>query len=190
MGLRSSNRSIFDQCWRFGPRVAAERQLDSLHSKVAGKRTSKAGDYYIGYINDPCVYCGEHSYEWEHVIPYSFGLPTCLVRACPECNRLAGSEIFPTIYAKQGFIKDKLLTRHQKLLRSPDWSEDELDEMGYGLRSYIQRGAYEKDRLLARLEWDIPDGVLQEIDLYYEIRAHEEAANDNGLDDRKAQGQK
>lgn len=39
-------------------------------------RRTRPGDRRHGSDEDPCVYCGQPSSDWEHVIPTSYGIPT------------------------------------------------------------------------------------------------------------------
>lgn len=58
-----------------------------------------------------CAYCGqdlrESNYHVEHIIPLSFGGTnnhSNLCLACPKCNLIAGSLVFPDFYEKRDYI--------------------------------------------------------------------------------------
>ena len=94
-----------------------------------------------------CAYCGDSATDREHVTPRAYLntirsvdplVSTEIVHACGDCNRLAGAKVFPDFDAKRAYIRERLRRRHAELLRSPAWTDDELAELGYGLRIHIE----------------------------------------------------
>lgn len=99
-----------------------------------------------------CVYCGERATQLDHVFPLSLTVhldmthpitlkelagALYLVPACGECNRIAGSEPFYAILDKRRFIQKKLKEKYSRRIKRVLWDEDELEELGPGLRSKI-----------------------------------------------------
>jgi NMD protein affecting ribosome stability and mRNA decay len=97
---------------------------------------------------DFCYYCGQISDTVDHVLPQSVeqalansGLTTTiqseLVSCCRECNCLLGNRPPWTKYARKQKIKTMLRKRYKKLLASPNWTEEELLELGHELKSSV-----------------------------------------------------
>lgn len=86
----------------------------------------------------PCVYCGQPYDDLEHVIPRYYQakfsklhevIYSDIVPSCHECNLLAGRELFFTVEDKKDYIKGKLRKRYKKILRLPEWTTEELNEL-------------------------------------------------------------
>src|SRR3990167_913416 len=98
-----------------------------------------------------CVYCNEDATELEHVIPASyFGFRSqdkekqWIVPSCQPCNRLAGSSVFFSIPEKAAHILKKYKIKYKKILGLPYWSEKELKELSYILRSSVKGAIFAK----------------------------------------------
>ncbi|HXI47169.1 MAG TPA: hypothetical protein VNH39_01180 [Steroidobacteraceae bacterium] len=76
-----------------------------------------------------------------------------LVPACHQCNCIAGKHTFRSIGAKRRYIQRRLAQKFKRLLAMPDWSESELDELGYALRQSIINSLGARDYLRGRLAW-------------------------------------
>lgn len=112
-----------------------------------------------------CVYCGEPGESRDHFLPLKYAhLVTDLqhvnlqplkfiVPACMSCNRIANDRVFRSVAGKRRAIHDRLREKNAKLIASPDWSDEELDELGPTLRQYIEGRRDERQRLLARLRF-------------------------------------
>lgn len=117
-------------------------------------------DKRYGELSDVCVYCGQPSTDWEHVIPRSFAVPTLIVRACSECNGLANSGVFDTIMHKQAAIQALLRKRYSKLVNREKWTSAELKQVSRKLRVMIEAAERESDILSRRLSWVVPTDVV------------------------------
>ena len=118
-----------------------------------------------GYVweGSPCIYCGQPANSVDHFIPSSFledisdlevDVPHQeLLPACLECNSIKRDRVFDTIREARRHIHARLREKYHKFLEIPDWSEDELEELGYSLRQAVRRSLLERDRILARLAW-------------------------------------
>jgi len=123
---------------------------------------------YAAHNAEPCIYCGQRANSRDHVIPKRmrevlelrygpnwgrfFDVPNT-VPACLECNQIAGAKLFPTISAKRRYIQKRLEVKYKKLLEAPDWEDDEISELGYSLKIYIQNIQIAKDIMRERLLW-------------------------------------
>lgn len=106
-----------------------------------------------------CFYCGELGATRDHVFPHSArtngddrifqGAET--VNACGECNSLLGNK-------NAHFIEDRILdligalTKRYQLDRLvPDWDDEELEELGRGLRNAISYHIHQRQRAINRV---------------------------------------
>lgn len=117
---------------------------------------------------DKCVYCGDQSYELDHVFPVSLaaqldlsrpnvrkeiGQGLSLVPACAECNRTAGNRPFTLIREKRQFIQARLKKKHKKLLKGVVWDVDEIEDMGPNMKRYIMESMALRWTLVQRVMW-------------------------------------
>lgn len=110
----------------------------------------------VAFLNErrECFYCGELATEDEHVVPRWLAYPTWVVRSCRECNGLAGGEPFVSALEKAEWIKGRRAERYSHLLKMPDWSPDELEEIGHTLRKSIIAHMAAKDVVKSQLSWN------------------------------------
>lgn len=102
-----------------------------------------------------CMYCGDPASEKEHVYPQSiFRNNTPIVWACQECNGIAGARVFESIEEKREFIKRELRKKYAFLFRVPEWDEEEIAELGIGMRSWVLSARRAKEWIVNRLTWD------------------------------------
>lgn len=94
--------------------------------------------------NELCVYCGDEGNEREHVIPADyFGQriydkdKQWVVKSCATCNRLAGVYVAFSIPDKAEYILKRYRQKYKKVINTPEWSEEEMKSVGYGLRQMI-----------------------------------------------------
>lgn len=104
--------------------------------------------------HDTCFYCGEIASEKEHVIPRHTDLPTWIVPSCRECNAMANGAPFGSALEKLLAIREKRRKKHAKLLRMPQWTADELREMGPRMAKSIAVWMIAKDVVQAQLTWN------------------------------------
>lgn len=100
-----------------------------------------------------CCYCGEWATSLDHVMPisaaarlyeeiirdrrsYQHGLK--LVPCCADCNRRLANRFFTNVTDKRKALARLLRKKHKRMLGTYDWQEDELDEMGRMLHTYIE----------------------------------------------------
>ena len=117
-----------------------------------------------------CYYCGRYADSIDHVIPQStLRQLVCLedkeitkailrkralkVWACRECNHLLGSSLQDSLIERKQFLKEKLRKRYKRIIALPKWEIDELEDMGYVLRNYIENSARLKEFIVQRINW-------------------------------------
>lgn len=74
-----------------------------------------------------------------------------LVPACSECNTLLGSLLLTSVEARAAYLAGKLEMRYRKLLKSPKWTEEELEEVGPTLRSTLRKSRAESNNVRQRI---------------------------------------
>jgi hypothetical protein len=99
--------------------------------------------------DDVCFYCGLPANSIDHVVPQSVlymledtghsthGNRVMKVPCCHECNCLLGASCQSTLTERKKSLKDKLRHRYRKYLDLPDWTDQELSELGDHLRKEI-----------------------------------------------------
>lgn len=110
----------------------------------------------VAWITEKCIcfYCGESSTDVEHVVPRRCELPTWTVPACHECNGIAGSKLFDGVLEKAEFIRERRRKKYRKLLKTPVWEEDELEELSTKLAHTVRMWTNAKKSIQAQLDWD------------------------------------
>ena len=122
----------------------------------------------------PCFYCGVKSESIDHFIPVSFienikafvdvsdtdeDIKLTVIKnqlsvpACKECNCLASDGVFNTPNQKKTFLKAKLKKRYRRLLDIPYWEREEIDELGYILKTHVENGENLKELVKHRIVW-------------------------------------
>ena len=116
------------------------------------------GAYHpIGADASTCFYCGQPATCMDHFPPvsqYVHGSDSWLVPSCSECNSLAGDSIQYTLEQRRAYVREKLSKRYRKLLNMPEWSDEELNELGESLRESVVRALHEKHHIESRISWE------------------------------------
>lgn len=83
---------------------------------------------------------------------YKEGIELVLVRACGQCNSWLGDAKLFSLRERAQRVGEKL-TDLQDSLKTPAWSDEELDELGPGLRGRIETYEIINRGLDRRIEW-------------------------------------
>lgn len=110
-----------------------------------------------------CTYCGERATTIDHVPPQharqalrdtGWRGKFVTVNACRECNCviLNGRALF-TVDRRKRFVAAELTKRYRRILKSPDWTQGEIESLGQRglLREYIEAFERAKRRLKRRI---------------------------------------
>ena len=111
-----------------------------------------------------CYYCGMPADSIDHVPPQSarprlaeLGLaghyPHAEVDACRECNCLLGARPLWRLYERKLFIKKALRKKYRKVLRMKEFSDSELAQFGYNLKTMIISRSIMAEIVRARIAW-------------------------------------
>jgi hypothetical protein len=106
-----------------------------------------------------CTYCGQLANGVDHVTPVAYAQHhrksgwdmANTVPCCMECNSVANDKYFETIEEKAVWLADKLARRHQRILQSPAWSEEELETLRGTLRKTVEAKQAEKTAVMNRI---------------------------------------
>lgn len=123
-----------------------------------------AGKYRRLELGDQCVYCGDPATTRDHFIPVSVvamladsnpvpQYAKVTLPCCSHCNSVAEAKVFKTVGAKRRYIQNRLAKKHRKLLNSPPWSDDEINQLGRTLRTKILADQQLARRLRCRIAW-------------------------------------
>ncbi len=169
--LRSDARYCSEECRHKAKRAIRQCSRCKLHhpSVLAPERVCAPCRMYdkiveqkeeflavVGWMfdNQVCFYCGEHAVQKEHVVPQVTLYPSGIVPSCQECNLLAGAALHTNVLDKLMFIKDLRLKRYRKLLEMPEWSWDEIQDLGKNLRSLVVAAQKARDIIVSQVKWN------------------------------------
>jgi hypothetical protein len=80
--------------------------------------------------------------------------PFFTVPACKECNSaILGAKPYWTLVERFAFVAKRLKERHHDILHMPDWNEEEIEELGPGMRRMVTSGLRKRARMRSRVEW-------------------------------------
>lgn len=146
-----------------------------LASRSARERRKANGVQYKRFTHahngswHECFYCGMPADTVDHFPPVSrvhdyrsLGLlheTYVTVSSCKECNSILADSLQETLIDRVEALKNKLQKRLKKHLKMPEWFQDEVDEMGAVMRSFI--AGQERQRELAQCRMDYYDGLNQ-----------------------------
>lgn len=109
----------------------------------------------------PCIYCGQEAQSRDHFIPKSFAARVedfatikkrkLIVPCCSQCNSTAGDQVFLTLKEKRLYIHERYTIKYRKLLDSPYWTDEEIEELGHELSSHIRRDQAIKKHIRRRM---------------------------------------
>lgn len=116
-----------------------------------------------------CTYCGIVADTVDHVVPQwllrragalnmdlsaVFRLQRWEVPACRECNSSLGNRIFPTLKERRAAAHAHIRRKYRSYINMPNWSEEEIAEMGPNAQVDIRKGLVIRDWARDRLRWN------------------------------------
>lgn len=113
---------------------------------------------------DRCTYCGLPAQDRDHVIPLTYSSSQTrrresdytdenCVPSCRECNNTANARVFDSLEEKRDYIQQKLGYKYRSISDFPDWTPEEIAEMGSAFRRPIQYAMALKRLTQRRLSW-------------------------------------
>lgn len=113
----------------------------------------------IKYPAGVCIYCGFPSGSRDHLIPRGLSGDAArssivaVVPACSECNsRIQAAATF-NVSKRREIAHESIRKSKRHILSAPDWTDEDLAEFGYELRSHIKARRSQKQATLSRLSW-------------------------------------
>jgi hypothetical protein len=118
-----------------------------------------------------CTYCGVVCDSWDHVVPQHllkragdlkldlsglYRMKRWIVPSCRECNSAIGGKLTKTLQDRRVIAKKHIRKKYAAYLRIPDWSDEELEEMGPDAHSDILAAIRIRDYTRERLDWTNP----------------------------------
>lgn len=109
-----------------------------------------------------CTYCGIAANGLDHVIPVSYDFASrsaasyakdLVVPCCSECNSRLSNFYLPTIAERAEYLIGSYKDKYKKVLNRPDWTDEELKDMGATMRKRIKADAQLKIDLEQRLTY-------------------------------------
>lgn len=131
----------------------------------------EAREWLANYDVARCYYCGEPAGTTDHVVPQSMlealgvlgdgAVNDVLVRfgrrltvpACLECNVVLNNSYQDTLAKRKAELKRRLKRRYKKILRTPDWTDRELSQLGERLQQAVIGAIVKRDVILRRLRY-------------------------------------
>lgn len=164
------------KCDYFTRSLSIDKALSKYYVVGMGNKDYRRRfDYGSKFIdnNGLCVYCGARATCLDHFVPLSvlYSLSGTMdttksrwkLEACHECNGIVGAKVFKTFYEKINYVHKMLEDKYYKFLEMPDWGEDELSELGYGLRGFVESGINNRKFIYERLKWKTRDNPAHAI---------------------------
>ena len=110
-----------------------------------------------------CTYCGMRATCLDHVVPRSYNSATerdasdrtkrdC-VPACTECNLLLSNFMYITVSDRALYLTGRLEDKHKKVLSSPNWTEEEYEDLSGSLLKHVKSLQTKKKLIRARIEY-------------------------------------
>ena len=121
-------------------------------SKNHRKRAEIVLPAYTHVPGRRCVYCGQSAETKDHVpavtTAWAFGtdffksqgIPLLVYPACRECNATLGAfSRWFDLKSRAAYVYEKYRKKYDRFMKQREWEEEELEELDYSLRSYIER---------------------------------------------------
>lgn len=120
---------------------------------------------------DKCFYCGNIADSTDHVVPKSMlqtlsiledkEVTNILVRfnrrltvpSCKQCNSMLSNKYFDTLRARKAYLKTRLRKKYSSLLRTADWTSEQLQVLDGNMRKRVEQSLREKTEILKRLSY-------------------------------------
>lgn len=107
------------------------------------------------------------SYRNPEIVP-NMGM---LTPACSDCNSRLSNLLCSSLAARCDLIREKIIRKFAKVVRSAHWAPDELQTLKHGLRGFVRRNQELKRLVQARIAWQRSEGFFELFDqAWVEVR--------------------
>jgi len=135
-----------------------------------------------------CFYCGAIPESQDHVIPWSMMYSVEKHKgsdkgprtpACMSCNCILESFFFDTLYERCSYIKNYLIKKYSKILKTEDWTVEELKTIQGKLKNHIINQQNLKKEAEPKVFWQNSKEFIFEFEKAYEKAVIEYPFNNN-----------
>lgn len=106
-----------------------------------------------------CSYCGTNfSIVRDHVIPNSYLRSNYrkfegdwIILSCRECNGILSDRLLFSVPERAAFILKRIEVKYKKIIKFPDWTEWEFEDVAENLANSIRATMDHKAELLDRI---------------------------------------
>jgi hypothetical protein len=118
---------------------------------------------------DRCYYCGDYLSEngvgdhvppisWAFALGYSYmveneSAPFLIVPCCKDCNVILGNKKYFTLRQRKSYIAEYLRSKYRSIRAIKEWEDEEIDELGDGLRNFISSNSDFRRFIERRISW-------------------------------------
>jgi hypothetical protein len=146
--------------WHWISTTCGKLCLQVNHMEIHGPKK-------LDYSPYECVYCGEPAEDRDHLLPEpatgkALRALVLTVPACHECNAFISDLPTANITKRREKAHEQIARKYAKVLKSVDRTEEDMEDYGPGLRTFLEGQAIEKQRIRARLDW--PTEVNYDLD--------------------------
>lgn len=139
------------------------------------------GNVKLAYPHGICIYCGRRGSTKDHLLPRDWTGDAkrhfvATVPACGTCNSLLGRVLTWSITERRAIAHERLRRHYRKILGQVDFTPEQVNEFGPGIRPDIIQGIENKKHVKEMLEFPT--------DPEYDARALQKS----GLEDPWAMG--
>lgn len=101
-----------------------------------------------------CSYCGDIADTMDHFPPRSVTNYGLLIPCCRECNSSLSTLYAFSFKDRAALAKRNIRSKYKKLLRIPDWTDEEFEEMALHMKESVLAGQRIRDQIKERLAWN------------------------------------
>jgi hypothetical protein len=143
--------------------VAKNRGGKTHRDQLLKMYSSRYAKHVWAFNQERCIYCGDIPTTIDHVPAlvwmYCLGSerfksqPVVTVPACARCNAWLGAKAYHTIRQRKGYIATRLREVFDRVMASPKWEDEEIEEMGFCLQTGIRTREAIREFGLRRIDW-------------------------------------
>ena len=103
-----------------------------------------------------CLYCGQPAESDDHFPPVVFTGPAglgFLLPSCNECNGIVGAKHPTDLWSRCDLAKASIRKKYRHFLLVPEWSDDEIKEMGPSFRKGLSAWKKTHEQVKKRIAW-------------------------------------
>ncbi len=103
-----------------------------------------------------CFYCGEIAPTRDHITPQAFSATEGFrgketVNCCRKCNSTLGAAAPRSIEGRVLYLVERTIIQYELNNPIPEWDDEEIEELGPNLRSFVEAKIRERQRAFQRL---------------------------------------